>query len=111
MSHTICPQRVLRQAIELLELHTASDAIDAELLENTIVELGDIANALPSKIRVCEIPNARVVALSPEQFRALLGIRVLRGASLQDVEGLHHQRPLVRHPNTGEWFVFTGATL
>lgn len=39
-----------------------------------------------------------------EEFKALLKAGKIRPASLQDVEGLHHRRPLYRHPNTGAWF-------
>ena len=49
--------------------------------------------------------RARQVKVTPEQFRALLAGKMIRGASLDDVLGTHHQRPLYMHPTTGEWYV------
>lgn len=44
-------------------------------------------------------------AITPEQFIALLRAKRIRPASLQDVEGLHHKRPLYLHPNTKQPWV------
>lgn len=43
--------------------------------------------------------------VSPNEFRRLLAARLIRPASLDDVLGTHHKRPLYRHPNTGQWYV------
>ena len=47
----------------------------------------------------------RTKVVTPDEFRALLKAKLIRAASLYDVEGTHHTRPLYRHPNTGDWFV------
>ncbi len=43
--------------------------------------------------------------VSAEEFKRLLADKLIRPASLQDVEGLHHKRPLYSHPNTKQYFV------
>lgn len=42
---------------------------------------------------------------SPREFAKLLHAKMIRGASLEDVLGTHHDRPLYQHPHTFEWFV------
>ena len=48
---------------------------------------------------------SRVQQVTELQFKVLLANDKIRAASLDDVEGTHHQRPLYRHPRTGQWFV------
>lgn len=38
------------------------------------------------------------------EFRLLLAAKKIRPASLEDVHGTHHQRPLYRHPRTGQYY-------
>lgn len=52
------------------------------------------------------VPDERVQLVSKEAFKRLLNQKLIRAASLEDVHGTHHQRKLVRHPNTHQWFVF-----
>jgi len=47
----------------------------------------------------------RVVNITKEDFRALLSAKAIRPASLEDVYGTHHKRPLYRHPNTNDYYV------
>lgn len=47
----------------------------------------------------------RLKEVSVEEFKKLLNQKLIRPASLQDVEGLHHQRDLYKHPNTGQYYV------
>ena len=39
------------------------------------------------------------------EFKKLLRGGYIRPATLDDVHGTHHGRPLYRHPSTGQWFV------
>lgn len=48
---------------------------------------------------------SRIRQVDVEEFKRLLADRLIRPASLQDVEGLHHNRALYKHPNTGQFFV------
>ncbi len=45
------------------------------------------------------------ISTTPEQFKALLLAKKIRPASLEDVYGTHHKRPLYRHPNTNQFYV------
>lgn len=47
--------------------------------------------------------------VSEQEFRGLIARKVIRAASLEDVHGTHHKRPLYRHPRTGQWFVAVSA--
>lgn len=47
----------------------------------------------------------RLLEVSVEEFKKLLTQRKIRPASLEDVNGTHHKRPLYRHPNTGQYYV------
>jgi len=47
----------------------------------------------------------RLRHITPKQFKALLFAGLIRPASLNDVEGTQHKRPLYRHPNTHQFFV------
>lgn len=47
----------------------------------------------------------RVKSISPEEFKALLAAKAIRAASLEDVAGTHHKRPLYKHPNTNQYYV------
>lgn len=47
----------------------------------------------------------RLVDVTPEVFKALLFSKAIRPASLEDVYGTHHKRPLYRHPNTNAYYV------
>ena len=49
--------------------------------------------------------NKREKKITAEEFKQLLQNKQIRPASLEDVYGTHHKRPLYRHPNTGAWFV------
>ena len=49
--------------------------------------------------------RSRVRSVSAEQFRELLEAKKIRAASLEDVNGTHHQRVLYQHPNTGQYWV------
>lgn len=51
--------------------------------------------------------ETRQQLVTKEEFKALMTNRQIRPASLQDVEGIHHQRPLYQHPNTKQWWVAT----
>jgi hypothetical protein len=50
---------------------------------------------------------SRETKVTPEEFIALLRGKLIRPASLEDVNGTHHKRALYKHPNTGQWFVAT----
>lgn len=52
--------------------------------------------------------SSRIRPVTAEEFKALLRAKAIRPASLEDVCGTHHSRPLVRHPNTKEFFVMIG---
>ena len=39
----------------------------------------------------------------------MLAARLIRPASLEDVCGTHHKRPLFRHPRTGQWYTSVRA--
>lgn len=43
---------------------------------------------------------------SVDGFKKLLADKKIRPASIDDMYGTHHKRPLVKHPNTGDWFVY-----
>ena len=43
--------------------------------------------------------------ISETLFKSLLLSKKIRPASLDDVVGTHHKRPLFRHPRTGQWYV------
>lgn len=47
----------------------------------------------------------RLLEVSVEEFKKLLAQRQIRPASLEDVNGTHHKRPLYRHPITGQYYV------
>jgi hypothetical protein len=47
----------------------------------------------------------RIVKTTSEEFKALLAARKIRPASLEDVNGTHHKRPLYIHPNTKQYWV------
>lgn len=49
----------------------------------------------------------RETAITVEEFKAMLSAKLIRPATVQDVEGLHHKRNLYKHPNTGQWYVAT----
>lgn len=49
----------------------------------------------------------RLVAVTEQEFRALLGSKLIRPASLEDVSGTHHSRPLYLHPRTKQYWVAT----
>ena len=51
--------------------------------------------------------DARVSEMSSIEWRIALLERTIRPASLDDVWGTHHQRPLYKHPNTGQWYTTT----
>ena len=46
----------------------------------------------------------RLNAVTANVFKALLESKSIRPASLDDVMGTHHNRPLYIHPNTGQYF-------
>lgn len=52
-----------------------------------------------------ENPGGRLRRTTILEFKTLLAAKQIRGASLDDVMGTHHQRPLYKHPHTGELFV------
>lgn len=52
-------------------------------------------------------PMSRIHHVSEATFRTLLASGAIRPASLDDVLGTHHNRPLYRHPRTQAWFVQT----
>ena len=47
----------------------------------------------------------RELKITEAKFKELLRAKKVRPASLEDVNGTHHRRPLVKHPRTGQWFV------
>lgn len=47
----------------------------------------------------------RLKAIDTETFKALLAMKRIRPASLEDVYGTHHKRALYQHPNTGAYYV------
>ena len=49
----------------------------------------------------------RLVVVTEQEFRTLLGSKLIRPASLEDVSGTHHSRPLYKHPRTKQYFVTT----
>ena len=49
----------------------------------------------------------RLQAITIEEFKRLLAAKLIRPASLEDVHGTHHQRPLYKHPNTNQLYVRT----
>lgn len=46
-----------------------------------------------------------ITPVTEEEFKALLQSKKIRPASLEDVHGTHHTRPLYKHPRTGQFFV------
>lgn len=46
----------------------------------------------------------RLQDITEEEFRRLLLAKLIRPSSLEDVHGTHHQRPLYRHPRTGQYY-------
>lgn len=46
-----------------------------------------------------------VTPVTEAEFRELLGNKLIRPASLEDVHGTHHRRALYRHPNTQQYYV------
>ena len=46
-----------------------------------------------------------VTQVTEEEFKALLKSGKIRPASLEDVHGTHHKRPLYKHPRTGQYYV------
>lgn len=50
-------------------------------------------------------PQDRTVETTVAEFKQLLEARKIRPASLDDVQGTHHNRPLYRHPNTMSYYV------
>lgn len=52
-------------------------------------------------------PTKRLVAVTEQEFRTLLGSKLIRPASLEDVRGTHHSRSLYRHPRTKQYWVAT----
>ena len=51
------------------------------------------------------LDQRRVQAITANQFRELLHHKMIVPASLDDVHGTHHRRPLYRHPNTAQFYV------
>jgi len=49
--------------------------------------------------------EARIQTVSAVEFRRLLDAKRIRPASLEDVYGTHHKRPLYRHPVTNQYYV------
>jgi hypothetical protein len=47
----------------------------------------------------------RLIDVGLEEFKRLLSSKEIRPASLDDVMGTHHKRPLYRHINTGQFYV------
>jgi len=45
--------------------------------------------------------------IEPAKFKSLLEAGAIRPASVDDVWGTHHDRPLINHPNTGQPYVTT----
>jgi len=46
----------------------------------------------------------RLRDISEEEFKRMLLAREIRPASLEDVNGTHHERPLFKHPRTGQFY-------
>lgn len=47
----------------------------------------------------------RLQQVTVDEFKRLLAEKRIRPASLEDVNGTHHQRPLYKHPNTQQYWV------
>jgi hypothetical protein len=47
----------------------------------------------------------RLKDITEAEFRALLSAKKIRPASLEDVNGTHHRRPLYKHPRTSQYYV------
>lgn len=47
----------------------------------------------------------RLQVVTEAEFRELLRAKLIRPASLEDVNGTHHKRNLYRHPNTQQYYV------
>ena len=43
--------------------------------------------------------------IEPEKFEQMLKAGLIRPASVDDVWGTHHDRPIYDHPNTGQPYV------
>ena len=52
---------------------------------------------------------SRLKTVTEEEFKLLLRAKKIRPASLEDVHGTHHSRPLYKHPRTGEFYVEVGC--
>lgn len=46
----------------------------------------------------------RLKETTVEEFKEMLKAKKIRPASLEDVNGTHHSRPLYKHPNTGQYY-------
>ena len=46
----------------------------------------------------------RTQEVSRDDFKKMLLAKEIRPASLEDVNGTHHKRPLYKHPNTGQYY-------
>lgn len=51
----------------------------------------------------------REMKVTKEEFKRMLEKKAIRPASLDDVQGTHHNKPIIRHPNTNQWFVVVRA--
>ena len=54
--------------------------------------------------------NKRIKKISEEKFKQLLLNKEIRLASLDDVNGTHHKRPLYRHPRTDQFYTTVKVT-
>ena len=50
------------------------------------------------------MPTYRTKKLSEEEFKQMLLNKEIRPATLDDVTGTHHKRPLYKHPRTKQFF-------
>lgn len=46
----------------------------------------------------------RLREIDEDTFKKLLVAKRIRPASLDDVNGTHHKRPLYKHPRTGQYY-------
>jgi hypothetical protein len=46
-----------------------------------------------------------VIEISVDEFKKMLKNKEIRPASLEDIWGTHHNRPIYQHPNTKQPFV------
>lgn len=49
--------------------------------------------------------DKRLKTVSTEEFKQMVNNRTIRSASMEDILGTHHQKPLYQHPNTGYLWV------